>query len=136
MVLLFCECWQAKSFSDGMFFFVFFLNAVIMPAKHAKPNFSQSQVVDIVKRLFSLTPSEIHSLPSYDDQNFYVAAIEGGEYVLKIMNSEDSKDPTLIELQTHAMSFLRQNGIPAQTCLPTTSGQLMSLEEMGMKPVT
>lgn len=107
-----------------------------MSVKHAQPNFSQSQVADIVKRLFSLTPSEIHSLPSYDDQNFYVAAIEGGEYVLKIMNSEDSKNLTLIEVQTHAMSFLQQNGLPTQTSLPTTSGQLMSLEEIGMKPVT
>ncbi|XP_070765173.1 hydroxylysine kinase [Enoplosus armatus] len=101
-----------------------------MSVKHAKPNFSQSQVVELVKRLFSLTPFEIRSLPSYDDQNFYVAAVEGGEYVLKIMNSEDSKNSTLIEVQTYVMSFLHQNGLPAQTALPTTSGQLMSLEEI------
>ncbi|XP_070817278.1 hydroxylysine kinase isoform X2 [Chaetodon trifascialis] len=92
-----------------------------MSEKHFQPNFSQSQVVELVKRLFNLTPSDIHSLPSYSDQNFYVAAVEGGEYVLKIMNSEDSKDPTLIELQTCAMSFLHQNGLPAQTAHLTTS---------------
>lgn len=107
-----------------------------MSVKHAKPNFSQSQVVEVVKRLFRLTASEIRSLPSYDDQNFYVAVAEGGEYVLKIMNSEDSKNPTLIEVQTYAMSFLHQNGLPAQTALPTTSGQSMSLEEIGMRPET
>ncbi|XP_035509996.1 hydroxylysine kinase [Morone saxatilis] len=101
-----------------------------MSVKHAKPNFSQSQVAEIVKRLFRLTASEIRSLPSYDDQNFYVAAMEGGEYVLKIMNSEDSKNPMLIEVQTYAMSFLHQNGLPAQTALPNTSGKLLSLEEM------
>lgn len=107
-----------------------------MSVKHIKPNFSQSQAVEILKRLFSLTPSEIRSLPSYDDQNFYVADIEGGEYVLKIMNSKDSKNLTLIELQTYAMSFLHQNGLPTQTTVPTVSGQLMSLEEKGMKPGT
>ncbi|XP_026200638.1 hydroxylysine kinase-like [Anabas testudineus] len=101
-----------------------------MAEKHSKPNFSQSQVSDMVKRLFGLTPSEIRSLPSYDDQNFYMAPIEGGEYVVKIMNSEDSKNPALIEVQTYAMSFLHQNGLPAQTALPTTSGQLISLEEL------
>lgn len=95
----------------------------------AKPNFSHAQVVEMVKRLFGLTASEIRSLPSYDDQNFYVAPIEGGEYILKILNSEDSKKPSLIEMQTYAMSFLHQNGLPAQTVLPTASGQLMSLEE-------
>ncbi|CAK6958179.1 hydroxylysine kinase isoform X2 [Scomber scombrus] len=101
-----------------------------MSMKHAKPNFSQSQVSEMVKKLFNLTPSEIRSLPSYDDQNFYVAPVEGGEYVLKIMNSEDSKNPTLIEVQTYAMSFLHQNRLPAQTAVPTTTGQLMSLEEI------
>ncbi|XP_034003871.1 hydroxylysine kinase-like [Trematomus bernacchii] len=101
-----------------------------MSVKHAKPNFSQSQVAETVKRLFGLTASEIGSLPSYDDQNFFIDPIEGGKYVLKIMNSEDSKNPTLIEVQTHAMSVLQQNGLPAQTALPNISGQLMSLEEI------
>ncbi|XP_075944749.1 hydroxylysine kinase-like [Anarhichas minor] len=100
-----------------------------MLAKHAQPNFSHAQVVEMVKRLFKLTPSEIRSLPSYEDQNFYVAPIEGGEYVLKIMNSEDSKNSSLIEVHTYSMSVLRHNGLPAQTALPTASGQLMSLEE-------
>ncbi|XP_041863211.1 hydroxylysine kinase [Melanotaenia boesemani] len=100
-----------------------------MAAQHAKPNFSQPQVSEMVKRLFQLTASEVRPLPSYDDQNFYVAPREGGEYVLKIMNSEDSKNPTIIEVQTHAMSFLQQNGLPAQTAVPNISGQLMSLEE-------
>lgn len=101
-----------------------------MSVKHAKPNFSQSQVDELVKRLFGLTPLKLQPLPSYDDQNFYVAVSGGGEYVLKIMNVEDSKNPDLIELQTFAMSFLHQNGLPAQTALPTTSGQLLSLEEI------
>ncbi|XP_030583530.1 hydroxylysine kinase [Archocentrus centrarchus] len=101
-----------------------------MAQKHAKPNLSHSQASEIVKRLYRLTASAIQSLPSYDDQNFYVAPIEGGEYILKIMNSEDSKNVFLIEVQTYAMSFLQQNGIPAQTALPTASGELMSLEEI------
>lgn len=106
--------------------------SAIMPPKNAKPNLSLSQVSEIVKRLYRLTASVIQSLPSYDDQNFYVAPSEGGEYILKIMNSEDSKNTLLIEVQTYTMSFLQQNGIPAQTALPNTSGERMSLEEIGM----
>ncbi|XP_034737491.1 hydroxylysine kinase [Etheostoma cragini] len=101
-----------------------------MSSKHTKPNFSQSQLFEIMERVFRLTPSEIRSLPSYDDQNVYVVAIEGGEYVLKIMNSEDSKNTALIEMQNYAMTVLHQHGLPAQTPLPTASGQLMSLEEV------
>lgn len=104
-----------------------------MSLKHAKPKLTNIQVSEMVKKLFDLTPREIRSLPSYDDQNFYVAPTEGGEYVLKIMNSEDSKNTSLVEVQTYAMSFVHQNGLPSQTAVPTKSGQLMSLEEMGME---
>ncbi|KAL6108075.1 hykk [Pungitius sinensis] len=107
-----------------------FHSAAIMATLHSKPNFSDAQVVEMVTRLFSLTPSEIRSLPSYDDQNLYVSCVEGGEYVLKIMNSADSKNPSMIEVQTYAMSVLHQNGLPAQTALPNAAGQLMSLEEI------
>ncbi|KAM9848886.1 hydroxylysine kinase [Aulostomus maculatus] len=95
-----------------------------------KPNFSQAQVPEIVKKLYKLTPSEIRPLPSYDDQNFYIACSEGSEYILKIMNSKDSENLSLIEVQTYAMSFLYQNGLPTQRALPTITGQLMGLEEM------
>lgn len=102
-----------------------------MSSLHAKPEFSESQVTEIMKRLFGLTLSKIQSLPSYDDQNFHVVTTDDIEYVLKIMNSEDSKNFGLIDAQTHAMAFLHQNGLPTQTAVPTTSGQLLSLEEIG-----
>lgn len=109
---------------------------VKMSVNHAKPNVNQSQVAEILKRSFGLKPSEIRSLPSYDDQNFYVETTESGEYILKILNSEDSKNPNLVEVQSHAMFFLHQNGLPTQTPLPSTSGQLFIFEEMGMTPFT
>ncbi|XP_017268830.1 hydroxylysine kinase [Kryptolebias marmoratus] len=101
-----------------------------MSVQLTKPKFNESQVSELLKKLFNLTPREICSLPSYDDQNFYVASPESGEYVLKIMNAEDSKNVNLIEVQTYAMSFAQQNGLPTQTVIPTNSGQLLSLEEM------
>ncbi|KAJ0032543.1 hypothetical protein NQD34_002624 [Periophthalmus magnuspinnatus] len=101
-----------------------------MAEKHVKPNFSPAQASDIIMRLYDLTTSQIHPLPSYDDQNFYVRSTNGNDYVLKIMNSEDSKNQSLIEVQTFAMSFLHENGIPAQTATPAVTGQLMSLEEL------
>ena len=107
-----------------------------MSGQHSKPRLSEPQASELVQRVFSLTPSEVRPLPSYEDQNVYVATAEGGEYVLKIMNSKDSKDANLIEVQTYAMSFLRQNGLPAQTAMPTASGKLMSLEEIGTSSVT
>ncbi|NP_001107059.2 hydroxylysine kinase isoform X1 [Danio rerio] len=100
-----------------------------MSTKESKPNLSHSQVTHVVKRLYGLTASVVRPLPSYDDQNFYVAPSEGGEFVLKVMNSADSENVAVIELQTQSMNFLHQRGLPAQTALPTLTGQLMSLEE-------
>ncbi|XP_068599779.1 hydroxylysine kinase-like [Brachionichthys hirsutus] len=97
--------------------------------KHHQPKFSHSDVVELMQRLYWLTPSEIHSLPAYEDQNFYVAASEGGEYVLKILNSQDSKNPALIDVQTSAMSFLHQNGFPTQSALPNITGHFMTQED-------
>ncbi|TSK53811.1 Hydroxylysine kinase [Bagarius yarrelli] len=73
----------------------------------------------------------LHSpLPSYDDQNFHVVCVDGRDFVLKVINSIDSKNMKLLELQTHTMNFLRQNGLPVQTALCTVTGELMSLEEI------
>ncbi|TWW57660.1 Hydroxylysine kinase [Takifugu flavidus] len=102
-----------------------------MSTKRINPNFSKSQAAEITKRLFDLTPSEMDPLPSYWDQNFYLATVDGGKYVLKIFNFKDSENPTLIGVQVQCMSFLYQNGLPVPAAVPTTSGQLMSLEEAG-----
>lgn len=97
----------------------------------SKPHLSHSQVAEMVMRLYKLTTAVIRDLPSYDDQNFHLKVTEGGDYILKIMNTEDSKNPALIEVQTHAMTILQQHGLPVQTVLPTITGQLMSLEDIG-----
>ncbi|KAM4628638.1 hydroxylysine kinase-like [Polymixia lowei] len=96
----------------------------------AKPKLNWCQAKELAKHLYGLMLTDIRDLPSYYDQNFHVVDKEGTQYLLKIVNSEDSKNPTLIEVQTHAMSFLRQQGLPAQTAMPTTTGQLMSLEQI------
>ncbi|XP_067271033.1 hydroxylysine kinase [Pseudorasbora parva] len=101
-----------------------------MISKQSKPNLSHSQVSELMKRLYGLSVSVIRPLPSYDDQNFHLCPGEGREYVLKVMNSTDSHNTSVVELQNHAMNFLHQRGLPAQTALPTLTGQLMSAEQL------
>ncbi|CAL8309739.1 unnamed protein product [Lota lota] len=102
-----------------------------MSGQVSKPQLSEGQALELVKRLYGLEVSTIRPLPSYDDQNFYVVAPKGGgEYVLKVMNSADSKNPTVIDVQTQAMRFLHEHGIPAQTAVATAAGELMKLEEI------
>ncbi|TSK53806.1 Hydroxylysine kinase [Bagarius yarrelli] len=98
--------------------------------RESKPYLSHSKVTELTARLFGLTLSTIQPLPSYDDQNFHVVCVDGRDFVLKVMNSTDSENMKLLELQTHTMNFLQQNGLPVQTALCTVTGELMSLEEI------
>ncbi|XP_053710355.1 hydroxylysine kinase-like [Synchiropus splendidus] len=95
-----------------------------------KPNLSESQVVDLVKKLYHLTVTDVQPLPSFDDQNFDVAASDGREYVFKILNSEWTENTTLVGVQTDTMSFLRQNGLPVQNTLPNFKGELICCEDL------
>ncbi|XP_018615350.1 hydroxylysine kinase isoform X2 [Scleropages formosus] len=100
----------------------------VMSLKDSMPNLTSSQASELVSQIFGLIVSEVKPLPSYDDQNFYVRVSDGVEYVLKILNSTDSENLTLVEMQTYIMAFLHQHGLPVQTAIPTCTGQLMSLQ--------
>lgn len=102
-----------------------------MSENNAKPNVSLDQATELLSKLYDLTATEIHSLPSYDDQNFYTSANNGHEYLLKITNTKDSENPNLIEIQTYTMSYLQENGISTQNVLPTNTGKLWSIQEIG-----
>ncbi|KPP61881.1 hydroxylysine kinase-like [Scleropages formosus] len=101
-------------------------STAVMSLKDSMPNLTSSQASELVSQIFGLIVSEVKPLPSYDDQNFYVRVSDGVEYVLKILNSTDSENLTLVEMQTYIMAFLHQHGLPVQTAIPTCTGQLMS----------
>nr|XP_033787735.1 hydroxylysine kinase isoform X2 [Geotrypetes seraphini]XP_033787736.1 hydroxylysine kinase isoform X2 [Geotrypetes seraphini]XP_033787737.1 hydroxylysine kinase isoform X2 [Geotrypetes seraphini]XP_033787738.1 hydroxylysine kinase isoform X2 [Geotrypetes seraphini] len=105
-------------------------------SSHCKPTLSTEKAADIVEAVFGLKVSKIKSLPSYDDQNFLVKTLSNetsnniAEYVLKITNSTDSQNADLIELQTCAMMFLKEEGFPTATTVPTKHDNTMSLESV------
>ncbi|XP_058914156.1 hydroxylysine kinase isoform X5 [Kogia breviceps] len=99
-----------------------------------KPTFSEVQASSIVESVFGLKVSKIQPLPSYDDQNFHVCisrtkdTTDGpSEYVLKISNSESSKTPDLIEVQSHIIIFLRAAGFPTASMCRTKGDNITSL---------
>ncbi|XP_041647332.1 hydroxylysine kinase-like [Cheilinus undulatus] len=94
-----------------------------------RPTFSPKQATKLAQQHYGLTVTEISTLPSYMDQNFLVMDQSSTHYVLKIMNSRESKNTALLGLQTFAMSFLHSHGVPAQTAVPTATGKLMVMED-------
>ncbi|XP_077574027.1 hydroxylysine kinase isoform X2 [Stigmatopora nigra] len=101
-----------------------------MAANHTKPKLSQSQAKEIVQNYYKLTPTSLRFLPSYEDQNICITTVEGDKYLLKIMNTISSKDPTLLKVQTYAMDFLHQGGLPTPTALKTITGEDMFLADI------
>ncbi|XP_066210893.1 hydroxylysine kinase [Saccopteryx leptura] len=100
----------------------------------AKPTFSEAQACAVVGSVFGLKVSKIQPLPSYDDQNFHVCISRtedttGGptEYVLKISNTESSKTPDLIEVQSYIIMFLQAAGFPTASVCRTKGDNITSL---------
>ncbi|KAM6202430.1 hydroxylysine kinase [Rhynchocyon petersi] len=105
-----------------------------MSSGDAKPAFSDLQVCALVESVFGLKVSKVQPLPSYDDQNFHVHLsrtediTEGpNEYVLKISNTESSKNPDLVEVQSHVIVYLREAGFPTASMCRTKGGNITSL---------
>ncbi|XP_066253630.1 hydroxylysine kinase [Euwallacea similis] len=88
-----------------------------------KPRVDFDEVKNIVFDVYGLKVLNIRELNGYDDKNFHVVvdeAVNGNAYieksfndgyVLKIVNSLDSKDKPGFEAQTELLWFLNQNGI-------------------------
>ena len=108
-----------------------------------KPSFSEVQASALVESVFGLKVSKIQPLPSYDDKNFHVCiartkvTTDGtNECVLKISNTESSKTPDLIEVQTHIIMFLRAAGFPTASVCRTKGDNVSSLVTVGKRPPT
>ncbi|XP_032870887.1 hydroxylysine kinase-like isoform X2 [Amblyraja radiata] len=100
-----------------------------------RPSLSEAQVVELVGRLYGLKVSKVKPLPSYMDQNFHILVCEtqeggdhGESYVLKVLNTAESQDTDLMEVQTRVMMFLNQKGFPTATPITTIDGKILSLE--------
>lgn len=99
-----------------------------------KPPFTEVEASALVESVFGLKVSKILPLPSYDDQNFHVCISRAkdttdgpSDYVLKISNTESSKNPDLIEVQSHIIMFLRAAGFPTASVCRTKGDNITSL---------
>lgn len=113
------------------------------PQAFAKPSFSEAQAQAVVESVFGFKVSGIRRLPSYDDQNFHVCVLRTTEttdgpteYVLKITNTESSRTPDLIEVQSHVIMFLQVAGFPTASVCRTKGDSITSLMSVGKGPPT
>lgn len=92
---------------------------VLNPGEQIKPSTTPEECEELIARTYGLKCSEISELNGYDDNNYrvfvndlvendYIESVSKNGYVLKIMNSLDSKKSSFVDGQTSLMLFLSE----------------------------
>lgn len=115
---------------------------LLTPGQLIKPMINEETAIKIVKKVYGLKVSKITELNAYDDKNYHILCgekefdnqhikeVSDVGYVLKIVNSLDSKKINVIEAQTEMMIFLNKKGIRCPMPVKCIDGRYFSLEKL------
>ncbi len=97
-----------------------------MNVRNPRPQVSLEKAAELIRTLYGLRVSHVKSLVGYDDLNFFftaaaaaaaadsatsVGGIGKNGYVLKVTNSQDSKQPGQFLAQGRVMTHLAKEGM-------------------------
>lgn len=116
-------------------------NTLLIPGQHIRPPVTENTAVILLERLYGMTATSVRELNAYDDRNYHVLCEEShmnphvtkpekNGYVLKVINSLDSRKINVIEAQNELMIFLNQRGICCPLPIKNLNGQYFSLENL------
>jgi len=111
------------------------------PGVVIKPQMDQDLAKQLLRDLYGLEPLTCKEFNSYDDRNFYFTVSSESKnshlplpspdgYVLKITNSQDSKDPDFSDAQ-NLMILHMAKSLPVPVPVQNVHGSLKSLESIG-----
>lgn len=117
------------------------MDAVLKPGQRIRPASDEQTAAELLKKLYGLRATTIIQLNAYDDRNYHViceeshtnphlAKIEKDGYVLKIINSLDSRKTQVIDAQTEMMIFLYHRKINCPLPIKNLKGTYYSLEQL------
>ncbi|CAL1526724.1 unnamed protein product [Lymnaea stagnalis] len=109
---------------------------------------SPVDIQSIVFKLYGLKVKVVKELNSYDDQNFLMVAAQDFPppdyltkflsphgYVIKILNSLDSRKPMVIETQNQIIHHTKKSGYPTPSLVPCIDGSYqVELEQQSTIP--
>ncbi|XP_076470845.1 hydroxylysine kinase-like [Babylonia areolata] len=102
-----------------------------MRPKPRTPPLSVAIVTTLVRDLYGLHVQSCKELDSFMDRNYHVVVKAGNEhvgevcaegYVLKVLNSVDSRDPADVRTETAVLQYLYGRGLGTPRLVPTTDG--------------
>ncbi|CAK1547570.1 unnamed protein product [Leptosia nina] len=117
---------------------------ILQPGTVIKPIIDQDGVKLLVERLYGISVLELIELNGYDDKNYKIVEDPNVKnplitnhsshgYVLKIMNSMDSQNVSLVEAQNEIMNFLLTRSVTCPKPIRNVFGHLHSIENIGGK---
>lgn len=111
--------------------------AVLNPGEKVQPDVSKEEAGRLLQRLYGMSAIKVDELSSYDDKNFHIHVDTSNDvnlsengYVLKILNSLDSKFPEAIEAQNRLILHVADRSICTSRPLPNLRNELWSLETL------
>lgn len=111
--------------------------AVLNPGEKVQPDVSKDEAGRLLERLYGMSAINVEELSSYDDKNFHIYVdtstdvnLSENGYVLKILNSLDSKFPEAIDAQNRLILHVAERDICTSRPLPNLRNELWSLETL------
>ncbi|CAD7079448.1 unnamed protein product [Hermetia illucens] len=112
---------------------------VLKPGAKIRPEVTTLEVEKLAQRLYGITVFTIKELVSYDDRNFLITEDTNIKnplitdncpdgYVLKVLNTHDSKKQDFIDAQSQLMVHMRSQGILCPKPVINVYGKLYSIE--------
>lgn len=116
-------------------------DTLLIPGQRIRPPVTTEVAVALLERLYGLHATSVRELDAYDDRNYHVLCEElranphmispaKDGYVLKVINSLDSRKTGIIEAQNNLMMYLNDRDIPCPLPVKNLQGAYFSLESL------
>ncbi|GAB1866578.1 Hydroxylysine kinase [Camponotus japonicus] len=116
-------------------------DTLLIPGQRIRPPVTEKMAIDLLKQLYDLRATNVRELDAYDDRNYHmlcdethanphITSIEKTGYVLKVINSLDSRKTDVLEAQNELLIFLNQHNICCPLPIKNVSGAYFSLENL------
>ncbi|EDW90304.1 hydroxylysine kinase [Drosophila yakuba] len=114
---------------------------LLKPGSDVRPKVEPEDVESLLRRLYGITISEVKEIIAYDDRNFFLKEDSNVKnplivthcphgYVLKILNSLDSKKEDFVDAQNQLLLYLAKHSVKCPRPVANATGKFYSVERL------
>lgn len=94
-----------------------------------RPEVPTQFAISLARKHYGLEVFKVKELVGYDDKNFYLNTSDG-EFVLKVTNSDESSNVSVLEAQNEIMLLLKRHGVNCNVPQASLMNEFINLEEI------